>query len=114
MLIGGAFLMAGAGLTFAVTKNFWVLTIAGTLGVISPSGHEVGPFLSIEQAALSHVLPNRLRTSAFAWYTLAGSFATAIGSLPGGLLPGIRGYLAVVCLYAALRLLPPLLFHLFS
>ncbi len=110
MLIIGAFLMAGAGLTFAVTKNFWVLAIAGTLGVISPSGHEVGPFLSIEQAALSHVLPNRLRTSAFAWYTLAGSFATAIGSLAGGLLPGIGGYRAVVVLYAALGVFLALLF----
>jgi MFS family permease len=110
MLIVGAFLMAGAGLTFAVTKNFWVLTIAGTLGVISPSGHEVGPFLSIEQAALSHVLPNRLRTSAFAWYTLAGSFAAAIGSLVGGILPGAGGYRAVVVLYAALGIFLALLF----
>jgi MFS family permease len=110
MLIAGAFLMAGAGLTFAVTKNFWVLTIAGTLGVISPSGHEVGPFLSIEQAALSQVLPNRLRTSAFAWYTLAGSFAGGIGSLVGGILPGTGGYRAVVALYAALGILLALLF----
>jgi len=110
MLIIGAILMAGAGLTFAVTKNFWVLAIAGTLGVISPSGHEVGPFLSIEQAALSHVLANRLRTSAFAWYTLAGSFATAIGSLVGGILPDAGGYRAVVVLYAALGILLALLF----
>src|SRR5260370_39726454 len=95
MLIVGAFLMAGAGLTFAVTNNFWLLAIAGTLGVISPSGHEVGPFLSIEQAALSHVLPNRFRTAAFAWYTLAGSSATAIGALVGGILPGVGGYRAV-------------------
>ena len=30
--------------------------------MISPSGHEVGPFLSIEQAALSHVVHDRTRT----------------------------------------------------
>jgi hypothetical protein len=36
-----------------------LLTIAGTLGVISPSGNEVGPFWSIEQAALSQVIPSR-------------------------------------------------------
>src|SRR5216684_5496026 len=66
MLIVGAILMAGAGLAFACTKNLLLLIIAGTIGVISPSGNEVGPFLSIEQAALSHVLANRLRTSAFA------------------------------------------------
>ena len=74
--------MAGAGYIFASTKSFVLLTIAGTIGVISPSGNEVGPFLSIEQAALSQVIPDRNRTSAFAWYTLVGSVGTALGSLP--------------------------------
>src|SRR5204863_4686366 len=84
MLIIGAILMAAAGLAFAFTRNFLLLIIAGTIGVISPSGNEVGPFLSIEQAALSHVVPGRSRTEVFAWYTLAGSLATAIGALFGG------------------------------
>jgi MFS family permease len=88
--------------------------IAGTIGVISPSGHGVGPFLSIEQAALAHVVPGRTRTAVFAWYTLTGSFATAIGSLCGGMLPGAlqinriaapQSYRAVVILYASLGLL---------
>src|SRR5882724_3990376 len=87
MLIVGAFLMAGAGLAFASTSSLLLLTIAGTIGVISPSGNEVGPFLSIEQAALSPVVAHRSRTSTFAWYTLAGAFATALGSLCGGILP---------------------------
>ena len=51
MLIVGAILMAGAGLAFALSSNFIFLVLAGTIGVISPSGNEVGPFLSIEQAA---------------------------------------------------------------
>jgi MFS family permease len=123
MLIAGAFLMAGAGLMFAVTGNFLALIIAGTIGVISPSGNEVGPFLSIEQAALSHVVPSRSRTAAFAWYTLAGSFATAIGSLFGGILPEalqraaiapLGGYRAVVVLYAALGILLALFFFRLS
>ena len=59
MLIVGALLMAAAGLVFASTSNFWLLVLAGTIGVISPSGNEVGPFLSIEQAALSHVVTDR-------------------------------------------------------
>src|SRR5712691_1388558 len=54
MLVVGAVLMVAAGLVFASTTNLWLLVLAGTVGVISPSGHEVGPFLSIEQAALSH------------------------------------------------------------
>ncbi len=62
MLIVGALLMAAAGLVFALTRNFLVLLIAGTIGVISPSGNEVGPFLPIEQAALAHVVPDEERT----------------------------------------------------
>ena len=84
MLIVGAILMAAAGLAFACTKNLWLLIIAGTIGVISPSGNEVGPFLSIEQAALSHVVSQQTRTEVFAWYTLTGSVATAVGALFGG------------------------------
>src|SRR6185295_5203753 len=56
MLVAGALLMTAAGLVFASTQLFWLLLIAGTIGVISPSGNEVGPFLSIEQAALAHVV----------------------------------------------------------
>src|SRR5712691_6188681 len=110
MLIVGALLMAGAGLAFAATSSLLLLTIAVTIGVVSPSGNEVGPFLSIEQAALSHVVPNRTRTTVFAWYTLAGSFATAIGSLCGGFLPNVGGYRGVVLLYAAVGILLALLF----
>src|SRR5947209_8420949 len=86
MLIVGAILMAGAGLAFALTKNFALLILAGTIGVISPSGNEVGPFLSIEQAALSEVISGRERTAAFGWYALTGAIATAAGSLFGGLM----------------------------
>src|SRR5215469_15483505 len=64
-LIVGAMLMAGAGVAFALTRKFLLLVLAGTIGVISPSGNEVGPFLSVEQAALSEVIPSRSRTSAF-------------------------------------------------
>jgi MFS family permease len=84
MLIIGAGLMIFAGIVFAATQDFVLLLIAATIGVISPSGNEVGPFLSIEQAALSQLVPNERRTHLFAWYNLAGSFATALGALFGG------------------------------
>src|ERR1700682_2651714 len=42
MLIVGAILMALAGLAFAGTRNLLLLILAGTIGVISPSGNEVG------------------------------------------------------------------------
>lgn len=86
MLIVGAVLMAASGIAFAFTRELWLLVVAGTIGVISPSGQEVGPFLSIEQAALSQVVPDRARTDVFAWYTLGGSIATALGALAAGFL----------------------------
>src|SRR5690242_10948378 len=67
-LITGSVLMVVAGLVFASTRNFLALVVAGTIGVISPTGNEVGPFLSIEQATLSHVVTDRARTQTFAWY----------------------------------------------
>ena len=120
MLLVGAGLMAGAGLTFAFTKQAWLLTVAATIGVISPSGNEVGPFLSIEQAALAGVVSDRARTQTFAWYTLAASFATAAGALSAGVLTqglehragltALASERAIVVVYAGMGLLLALLF----
>jgi MFS family permease len=84
----GALLMVGAGLVFAVSDVFGVLLVAATIGVISPSGNEVGPFLAVEQAALSETIPGSRRTSVFAWYNLVGSVSTAVGALATGLVIG--------------------------
>ncbi len=84
MLILGAGLMLLAGVLFAVTRNYWLLIVAATIGVISPSGNEVGPFLAIEQATLAQTVPGERRTGVFAWYNLVGFFATATGALAGG------------------------------
>src|SRR5204863_2604983 len=118
MLVAGAILMFAAGLAFACTKNFLLLILAGTIGVISPSGNEVGPFLAIEQAALSEVISSRVRTAAFAWYTLTGAVATASGSLFAGVLTEWLGKSAwavasqrvVVFLYAAMGIVLAVLF----
>jgi MFS family permease len=84
ILIAGAALMLFAGLLFALTDRLELLLIAAIIGVISPSGYEVGPFLPVEQAALSQIVPDEQRTQTLAWYNLAGSFATAAGALCGG------------------------------
>jgi len=111
MLIVGALLMAAAGIAFAYTRDMVWLIVAATVGVISPSGGEVGPFLSIEQAALTHVVPAQARTETLAWYTLAGAVATAAGSLFGGSLAQMSGsYRGVVFLYALLGLVAAGLF----
>jgi MFS family permease len=119
MLVLGATLMMAAGVPFALSGDFTVLVLAATFGVISPSGNEVGPFLAIEQAALSQVLPEDRRTGVFAWYNLAGSFATALGALAGGWtaqvlqtsgLAPVASYRTLVFAYAAVGLVLAVLF----
>ncbi len=119
MLIVGAALMLFAGLFFAFTQDFIFLVIAGTIGVISPSGNEVGPFLALEQAALSQIVPDKRRTQIFAWYNLVGSFSTALGALCGGglaqILQGngvtpLNSYRVIVIGYALLGLALGLMF----
>jgi MFS family permease len=110
MLLIGALLMAAGGVVFALTSNWWLLAAAATVGVISPTGKEVGPFLSIEQAALSELVTPARRTHAFAWYHLAASLAAAAGALAGGgVVEVLRGlgftsleaYRALLLAYAA-------------
>jgi MFS family permease len=123
MLIVGSILMAAAGLAFALTNNFTMLLLAGTIGVISPSGNEVGPFLPIEQAALSDVVSAQSRTGVFAWYALTGALATAAGSLVGGLLTAgldrssmtaVASQRTVVSLYAVMGLVLAIVFSRLS
>jgi MFS family permease len=119
MLFVGALLMVFAGVLFAFTRSFALLLLAATIGIISPAGNEVGPFLAIEQATLAQALAPERRTQVFAWYSLAGSLATALGSLAGGFLAeGLKragageaqSYQAVVLGYSALGAALALLF----
>ncbi len=118
-LVIGAALMLLAGVVFALTGNFILLVISATIGVISPSGNDVGPFLSVEQASLSQVIPDERRTHVFGWYNLAGSLATAAGALAGGStvqllknagVPDVPAYRVVIWAYAATGAVLALLF----
>jgi MFS family permease len=113
VLVAGSLLMVLAGVAFAVTDWVPLLILAATIGVISPTGNEVGPFLAIEQAALSQTVPDARRTGTFAWYNLVGYLATASGALGAGLLsqvlldrgvPAVDAYRAIVIGYAIIGL----------
>src|SRR5246127_4782375 len=54
LIVGACLFMFGSFL-FALSDSIVLLLIAAIVGVISPSGYEVGPFLPVEQAALSQV-----------------------------------------------------------
>jgi MFS family permease len=104
VLVAGSLLMVGAGLVFAVTSWAPLLIVAATIGVISPTGNEVGPFLAVEQAGLSQTTPDTRRTATFAWYNLAGYVATATGALGAGIVTQalIDGGLAAVGAYRSI------------
>ena len=86
VLLAGAVLLLAAGLVFVATPVFVVLLVAATIGVISPSGNEVGPFLAVEQASLAQVTDPASRTSLFARYQVVGAVATAVGAAVAGIL----------------------------
>jgi MFS family permease len=113
VLIVSSLLVFAAGVAFAATDALPLLIVAGIVGVISPTGNEVGPFLAVEQAALTEIVPGRRRTATFAWYNLAGYVATATGALAAGLigqalisagLVEVDAYRAVVIGYAVIGL----------
>lgn len=123
MLILGALLIAVTGVVFCQTRNYWILAVTAVFGVLSPSGGEIGPFLSLEQSALTQTITDRQRTGIFAWYNLAGSFSTALGALAGGVLPQLlqkRGFTAVDSFravligYALVGILLSILFSMLS
>jgi MFS family permease len=119
VLVAGSLLMTAAGLVFAVTSWVPLLIVAATIGVISPTGNEVGPFLAVEQAALSQATPDARRTPTFAWYNLAGYVATAVGALSAGFLSqallalgfvAVDAYRVIVIAYAVVGLLMAVVF----
>ena len=119
MLVLAGVLLALTGLAFALSGNLVLLTVAAIFGTLSPGGGEVGPSQPIEVAALPQTVPNQDRTSAFAWYNLIGSVASAVGALGAGLLAQglqsagttpVGSYRDVLAVYGALGLVLAILF----
>jgi MFS family permease len=119
LLIPGAVLVALAGLVFTATNNPILLAMAAIFGTISPSGKEVGPFLSIEQAILPQTTHDQNRTAAFSAYNLAGSLSGALGALAVGLpsllsMPTLSGYRLLIWAYVVSAVVMLILFAFLS
>lgn len=122
-LIIGSVLSGVTSVIFLTQNNFIVLLIAGVIGVISPSGNEIGPFMAVELSALAQVTKAADRTRLMAWYNLFGCFASASGALLCGFIielvvssgnSQLTAYRAVLALYAIVQLLLGYLFHRLS
>lgn len=113
-LLVGTALKAIAGVGFALfPDSFVALAVCGTIGVITPTGGEIGPFLSVEQAALAELdAHNTLHNLSYimAWYQAIGGIAAALGAFTAGqavrlaptYLPVGEGALATLNAYRAL------------
>lgn len=114
-LLIGSFLAIITSFIFITQTNFYVIVLAATFGVISPSGSEVGPFMAIEISSLTQVIPSNQRAKLMAWYNLFGSFACAFGALSCGLFVRLfhqspyfeydilTSYRITFCLYSSLH-----------
>jgi len=119
LLILGAVLMATAGWVFAISSDPLLLALAAIFGTISPSGKEVGPFLSIEQAILPETTQDQHRTTVFSAYNLIGSLSGAVGALAVGLpslfsISQITGYRFLVWGYVICAVVMMVVFGLLS
>ncbi|KAJ7282347.1 major facilitator superfamily domain-containing protein [Mycena rebaudengoi] len=84
VLLGGSLLMFVSGLVFASSQTYIVLLLAAMVGVITPSGNEVGPFRAIEESILAQLTERDNRSTIFAWYFTLSGLAVALGNLSGG------------------------------
>lgn len=119
LLILGAVLMATAGWVFSISSDPLLLALAAIFGTISPSGKEVGPFLSIEQAILPETTQDQHRTTVFSAYNLIGSLSGAVGALAVGLpslfsISQITGYRFLVWGYVICAVVMMVVFGLLS
>ncbi|KFY91458.1 hypothetical protein V500_04656, partial [Pseudogymnoascus sp. VKM F-4518 (FW-2643)] len=84
VLVLGAVMMIGSGVVFANGGGFGWLLLAAVVGVISPSGNEIGPFKAVEESTLAHLTPSADRSDVYTWYALLGSTGTACGMMTCG------------------------------
>jgi len=91
------------------------MLFAAVVGVISPSGNEIGPFRAVEESAIAGLVEsNESRADVFAWYVVFGTLGTSGGALAcgwatQGLIKGrgvseARAYASVFWVYALVGL----------
>lgn len=114
ILLLGSLLMACSGGVFATTSSYWILLLAAVVGVISPSGNEIGPFRAVEESTLAHLTPDTERSDIFAWYVVVGTLGTSAGALTAGFMvqhlvqagwDDTAAYRAVFWMYALIGLI---------
>ncbi len=112
-------LLASSGLWAAmvpillVTRNPLWLGLAVALGSVSPTGKEVGPYLSVEQTLLAVMYGGQQRLRAYTWFNFIGYASGSAGALLVGALGwtmGFGAYRALLWGYMAAGLIQGILY----
>ena len=116
LLLLASALWCGTALLLFSRQPAW-LAILALFGPISPSGKEVGLFLSVEQAVLARLYAGQSRVNAYAWFNLIGYTSAATGALVASIVGlahagtnGIDIFHAAVIGYAAVGIVQLLLY----
>ncbi|VVB92560.1 Major Facilitator Superfamily protein [uncultured archaeon] len=80
---------------FLITENFIFLILGAMISFLSPSGRELGPFLSLEQAYLPFTVSDDNRTKAFSFWNIIATFSASVGTLLGSLPLFLQGYFGI-------------------
>jgi hypothetical protein len=76
--------MAISGAVFATSRSYAALLAAAIVGVISPSGNEIGPFRAVEESTLAHLVPAAQRADVYGFYVILAVLGTSTGLIVGG------------------------------
>src|SRR5256885_14036686 len=113
-LAGAGVLMAIAGVDLALANSPVLLAVAAATGMLGAASVDLGPFASIEQAALAESVEPGRRNLAFARYSLTGGLAAAAGALLAGTATDLNGGRLLFAVYALIGLTTSVLAMLLS
>ncbi|KZT57242.1 MFS general substrate transporter [Calocera cornea HHB12733] len=77
-------MMLASGVVFALSSSYIILLLAAIVGVISPSGNEIGPFRAVEESIQAQLTPHNLRADIFAIANMVGFLSAALGQVSIG------------------------------
>src|ERR1043165_1575024 len=98
-------LMALTGLDLGLAQQSGWLIASGVTGMLGVASVELGPFASVEQAALTEAVTPARRNLAFARYSLTAGLFNAAGGLSAGLATSEDTTRAFFLLYAAIGII---------
>ncbi len=83
-LFAQAGLIVISAVVFLATEQPWLIVAAAMVGNLAVGTGETGPFLTLEQVAVTRATPRECLTTALSLYNLAGYAASALGAAAVG------------------------------